>query len=105
MPEPAIAVFEERPRLRLRDALRERYEWGSLFGTLRARGMPLWKRFLFGAASTELMPVLLWRIWIRRRGRLGWSRLLAATPWITILLLAWCLGEARGTLLPERPPR
>jgi hypothetical protein len=100
--DPAIAVEEERPGMSLGAALRERYEWGRLFGTLRGRRLPPWKRVLYGAASTVLMPLLAWRIWIRRRGRIGWGRLLAATPWIKVLLFSWCLGEAAVRLATVR---
>lgn len=102
--DPAMVVREERPPMPVGAALKERFEWGRLYGELRTRGSGPAARLARGAASTVVMPLLVWRIVVRRRGRIGWTRLLAATPWISVLLLWWCFGEAAGTIAPRRSP-
>jgi hypothetical protein len=96
--DPAILVTEERPPMTLAGAIAERVAWGRLFGRLRAAPMPRGRRLLWAAGSLVLAPVLYLRIWRLGRGRLSRSRLLRATPWILVLLEAWCAGEAAGTL-------
>jgi hypothetical protein len=96
--DPAIVVTQERPRLSLARALAERFTWGRLFGTLRARVLRGPMVLLYGAASLVLAPLLFARIWRARRGRIPAGRFLRATPWLAVLLPAWCFGEALGTL-------
>jgi hypothetical protein len=95
--DPSLVVTQERPRLGLRGALAERFQWGRLFGRLRAStiGAPL--RLLYSIASLFIAPVLWFRLARARRGRLPLGRLLAATPHLALMLAAWGFGEALGT--------
>jgi hypothetical protein len=102
--DPALVVTQERPAVSITGALAERFEWGRLFGTLRAAtiGSPL--RLLYSVASLFLAPLLWWRIARARRGRLPLGRFVAATPWIAVMLVAWGFGEALGTLSARYNP-
>jgi hypothetical protein len=103
--DPSLVVVQERPAMGFGSALAERFAWGRLFGALRAGtiGAPL--RPLYAVASAFLAPVLWWRIWRIRSGRITTRRLLEATPWIAFMLVAWGLGEALGTLSAGYNPR
>jgi hypothetical protein len=102
--DPAIAIAQERPRLSLGAALRERFEWGRLFGTLRARALRGPIRLLYAVTSLFLAPLLLWRILRLSPGRIPAGRMCAAVPWVVALLCAWCVGEALGTFTGSYNP-
>jgi hypothetical protein len=102
--DPSLVVTQERPPLGVAAAVAERFTWGRLFGNLRARtiGAPL--HLLYALASLFIAPILWWRIWRARGGRIATGRLLRATPWIAIMLASWCLGESVGTLTGRYNP-
>lgn len=84
--------------LRLGPLLPERFQWGRLFGAIRARHSPLSRRLLLAAAS-PLLPVVLLARHGRAASRRGESgRFLRATPFVLLLLIAWSAGEAWGHL-------
>lgn len=95
--DPNAMVIQERPPIGAFAALGERLAWGRLFGRLRARSLRLPARLAYGVGSLLLPPVLFARAVRNARGRLPAWRLLRATPWLVLLLVTWCLGEAAGT--------
>lgn len=96
--EPSLVVDHRRERAPLFRLLGERWHWGRLFGAIRGRAMPVWRR-LGMALVFPLIPVVLVvrhaRVQARRREMLRFVR---ALPILLILLLAWSAGEAWGTL-------
>lgn len=83
---------------RLMPLLRERVEWGRLFGAARAGHLSTAGR-LAAVARAPLVPPLLWFRLVRAhatRGTLG--RCLRATPAIVAMQVAWVAGETWGVV-------
>jgi hypothetical protein len=97
-----LVVNHRRPPITLSKLLRERVEWGALFGYVRAMQFSAVERLLFIAGSPLIAPVL----WIRhgvtqaRKGR--GVRYLRALPYVILLTTAWTLGEIWG-YITRRP--
>lgn len=90
-------------RVRLADALAERYAFGRLFGATRTRFMPGWRRWLYAALAPGL-PVLLLGRMARKAARRGLRRRFArALPALVAMVLAWTLGEWLGYVTARRP--
>jgi len=91
---PQIIVSLDRGAVSLARALRERYEWGRLFGFVRVREISLARRFLLIAASPLIPLVMLWRnarrVWKFKRHR---REFVAALPYMLVLAAAWGCGE------------
>jgi len=91
-----LVVIHERPPTTLRKLLPERFDWGRLFGHIRARKMSGWQRVVY----TLLSPLIPIRLVFRHgrtqgaRGRLG--RYLRALPLTVAMLCAWTAGEVWG---------
>jgi hypothetical protein len=111
---PDIVVHECRNDLRLATLVRERFAWGLLFASLRARGTSLPRRLTFAAAAPALPAVLFGRfLRDRRTRRTPVGRVLRVSPIVACLLGVWTAGEAAGYLTPTgwwhhrsfRPPR
>jgi hypothetical protein len=96
---PQIVVHEDRGTLSFTRALQERYEWGRVFGSMRAREVSLARRVFLIVASPLLPRVLVWRIAYRvmttRRHRRAFLR---ALPFALLMAAAWSLGEAAAYL-------
>lgn len=92
-------------RVRLADALRERYGLGRIYAAVRFEDAPARLRWLRALAAPALPPLLMVRL-ARRSRRIpqGVRRFLVSLPQVAGLVLAWSLGEAVG-LLTGRPPR
>lgn len=100
--DPRIAVRQRR-RLRFTSALREMRRHGQLYGADRTGHVSPGRRVLAIAALPALPPLNILRALSRvmRAPRLL-PRLLVAAPVMSILALAWSVGELRG-LLSGRP--
>ncbi len=100
---PAIVVRQQRS-LTPSAALRERFDFGRLFGALRARDASPARRVLLTLASVLVPPLLIWRLRspLQRAPELR-APLLRALPSIVVLALAWGLGEAVGHATARAP--
>ena len=96
--DPAMAVFEQR-QLSTADALRDRFNFGRLFGSTRVPGVALPKRLAMSAAALVMPPLLVARVVgnLQRRGRHR-GQLLRCLPSLTMISTAWMVGEAVGYL-------
>ena len=97
-----LVVNHRRPPITLSKLLRERVEWGALFGYVRATQFSAVERLLFIAGSPLIAPVL----WVRhgliqtQKGR--GLRYLLALPTVVMLTTAWTMGEVWG-YITRRP--
>jgi hypothetical protein len=80
----------------LRRLIAERFDWGRLFGAVRASEVGGVRRLVL-VASAPLVPVLLLARLARAHARLGsLGRMLQAAPVIAALQMAWVAGETWG---------
>jgi hypothetical protein len=95
--DPRLVVFQHRPPITLRQACRERIEWGRVFAETRGAACAPWRRVLL-AAGTPLLPALLLlrvaRHMLRQHRTL--VQMAAALPLVVALVMAWALGELAG---------
>lgn len=96
---PQIVVRQDRGPLRFRSVLRERFEWGWVYGAKRAGMVRPWTRVTLIALSPAIPLVRLIRLARKalptKRDRL---RFVAALPYLLALTLAWSCGELVGYL-------
>jgi hypothetical protein len=96
---PQIIVRQDRGELRFKELLKERYDWGKVFGIARTRMMSPVKRFLYIVFSPAIAMVMLtritWKVFKDKRNRI---QLLQSYPALVILAFAWTLGELGGYL-------
>ena len=91
-----LVVYHRRPSISLPALLKERFEWGILFGYVRVIQLTRMQRLLYIAAS-PLIPLVLW---VRhgliqvRKGR--GLKYIAALPFVLLLTTSWTLGEVWG---------
>lgn len=100
---PALLSYQQRS-MELRPALRERYEFGRLYGSLRATAVPTGRRLLLIASSAFLPVLLLARVVFavgRKRRHVG--ACLAAFPYLVLFATAWSWGEFIGYLTARGP--
>jgi GT2 family glycosyltransferase len=94
---PRAVVWQKRPLLSWRVALRERYVWARSYAGTRARieGSP--RRWILAMLSPALPAIMTWRIvsLTRSRGRHN-GQLFRALPSIVLLQSIWALGEFVG---------
>lgn len=95
---PRVVVWQARPDLVLRTALRERYVWARSYAGVRVRGRTLLGRLPF-ALGTPLLPFILTLRLARTaavRGHAG--RFIRVSPLVLLLNLVWSVGECTGYL-------
>jgi hypothetical protein len=93
---PALITYQQR-EIHVLPAIRERYEFGRLYGSLRATQVSAARRLLLIAAS-PLLPVLLVARVVRgvlRKERYVGACLLAL-PWLLLWAVIWSWGELVG---------
>lgn len=91
-------------RIRLADAVRERYGLGRLYGAVRFADASGPRRALRALAAPGLPPLLLARLALRARRTPEASRRLArAFLHLSALVLAWSCGETAGLLTARAP--
>lgn len=91
-----LVVFHGRAPARLSHLLVERFQWGRLFGRIRAMQFSPLQRLKYILASPLIIPVLWWRHGLLqfRKGR--GVRYLKAFPYVAIISTSWMLGEVWG---------
>ncbi len=95
---PQLVVRQDRGPLSLRRTLGERYSWGRLFGSVRARELSFFGRLFYAVVSPLLPLVLVLRLARKALGKGRRGSFLAALPYLLVLTSAWCLGEFVGNL-------
>jgi len=94
---PALVVRQDRGRIRLGAALRERYAWARLYAGRRVAEVPAGTRWLLAASSPLLVPLLL-----QRQAREAWSRgahrgsFLRSLPLLLLMAVMRSAGEMAG---------
>jgi hypothetical protein len=96
--DPGMVVFESRD-LTLAAAIRDRFAFGRLFGSTRARGQPLPLRLVRALIVPFLAPILVWRAashaFTRRRYR---NQVARSAGYLLLLSTIWLAGEGVGCL-------
>lgn len=101
---PAIAVQQQRT-LTLSAALRERFDFGRLLGSLRAASAPPARRVMLAVLGCAVPLLIVWRVLTHaRRAPALRAPLLRTLPWVVLLAAAWGAGEIAG-YATGRPPR
>ena len=97
-----LVVHHMRPPISLGALLRERFDWGILFGYVRVMQLTKFQRLVFIVAS-PLIPLVLWvRHGVIQVSKGRGLRYLAALPYVLMLTTAWTLGEVWG-YITQRP--
>jgi hypothetical protein len=101
---PSLVTFQQRT-MPLSAALRERYAFGRLYGSLRVASAPLGRRALLIVASPLLPFVLLGRVvaTVLRKGR-HVAACLRAFPHLALFSVVWAWGEFVGYLTGRAAP-
>ena len=102
---PQIVVSEDRGQMSFLDSIRERFWWGRLFGSVRARHATSTARFLYILLS-PVIPVLLFLRMIEKiiATRRNWDQFLRASPLIAVLTTVWSTGELIGYFTGRASP-
>ena len=96
---PTMVVRQNRGRLRLAAALRERFIWGRSYAGTRSALVKPAARAALALLSPVLPGVLLLRMVLHVRSkRRGFGPFLRALPFTTLLVVAWSAGELVGYL-------
>jgi hypothetical protein len=93
---PALLTYQQRDIV-LRPAIRERYEFGRLYGGLRVAHLSGFRRLALIAATPLLPLVMVARVLqgvIGKRRHIGVS--LAAMPYLILFAAVWSWGELVG---------
>jgi hypothetical protein len=93
---PEAVVDYKTPYTSLLGVLPERFQWGRLFGYIRARNVTAGARLKFIAAGPVLPFVLFARHAAAQRGRGQGPRFWRSAPLMLPLLMAWSAGEVWG---------
>lgn len=94
-----MVVWQQRERMGLGSALRERYVWGRSYAGTRVAESEPGRRLLYTALAFLLPPLLLGRMIaniVRKRRHV--AKLVLAFPAVVLLALAWSWGEFIGYL-------
>ena len=91
-------VEHKRPSTTLGVLLPERFDWGRLFGHIRAMHMGPLKRAVYSLAGPVIPPMLLVRHGITQFRKGNFGRYLKAAPLALILMTFWTAGEVWGTI-------
>jgi hypothetical protein len=90
---PALMVYQQRT-IALGPAIRERYEFGRLYGRLRAGVLSGAKRYALAAACPLLPFLFVARVYANVFGKKRHvGPALAALPYIALFALVWACGE------------
>jgi hypothetical protein len=93
---PQIVVRQDREPCSLGSTLAERYGWGRLFGSVRARELSWLGRLGYAALSPALPLILIARMARKALGTPQRGGFVAAVPALLLLTAAWSLGELTG---------
>jgi len=95
---PGVVVDQQRS-MTLRDAVRDRYAFGRLFGGRRVEALSLGQRLVYAGTALALPVLLVGRVVghvLEKRRYLG--ALLRAFPFVLLLNSVWAWGEFLGYL-------
>jgi hypothetical protein len=97
-----LVVYQYRPAPALKQAFRERIEWGRVFAETRVADCGMWRRVLYALGSPALPALLSARVLLHMlRQRRSFSQMAASLPLALCLLTGWALGELAGYLLGQ----
>ncbi|MFN0114872.1 MAG: hypothetical protein ACKVPY_09370 [Paracoccaceae bacterium] len=91
-----LVVLHRRPPLRLAPLLRERFDWGRLFGAIRVRGVSAGRRAAMILTGPAIPPVLWLRHFRTQSAKGQRRRYLRVLPWVMLLTTVWTAGEVWG---------
>lgn len=94
---PEMVVWQQREKMSLTSALRERYVWGRSYAGTRVAESEPEKRFLYAAFSFLLPALLLARMGanvLRKRRHV--VKFILAAPLAALLTIGWSVGEFIG---------
>lgn len=97
-----LVVNHGRPPVTLRKLLRERLEWGILFGYVRTKQTSPLERLGLIFGSPLIAPVLIVRHGLIQAQKGRGLRYLKALPYVTAMTMTWTLGEVWG-YITRRP--
>jgi hypothetical protein len=101
---PRIVVRQQR-KMKLLQALRERYSFGRLFGSTRVRNSPAGIRMLYAVGSILLPALLTIRIAKNVSGKKRYqSEFVGCLPLVILLNTLWSFGEFVGYLTARADP-
>lgn len=90
--------------VRFRDAVRERYSFGRLFGCTRLDDLAADRRLFYALLAPGLPALLLGRMVVRAARRRETARaFLRSSPVLVALVVAWSWGEWLGYLTRRQP--
>jgi hypothetical protein len=95
---PHIVVRHDRGPLSFRGTLVERYSWGRIFGSVRARELSWSGRLFYLVLSPALPLILVLRVAKKMLASGQRGGFLLALSCLLFLTTAWCLGEFMGNL-------
>lgn len=100
---PELLTLQQRS-FRLGAALRERYEFGRLYGAMRVASVPLLRRLMMAAASAVLPFLLVGRVVFTtlQKGRHRFQ-CFRALPYLSLFAAVWSWGELLGYLTALPP--
>jgi hypothetical protein len=96
-----LIVDYQTPYTTLMGVLPERFHWGRLFGSVRARSVAAWKRALLILLGPIIPTRLVLRHGITQMGKGNLARYLLASPYVAALVTAWAFGEWVGYITRE----
>lgn len=96
--EPRIVVYQKR-LFSLRQAIRDRYAFGRLFGSTRAASVSASRRVVYLASSLPLPALLVLRVagHVFRKRRCEWA-FIRSFPALLLICTVWAWGEFAGYL-------
>jgi hypothetical protein len=97
---PQMVVRQDRGPLTLRELLRERFQWGWVYGAKRAEMMSRFARAALIILSPAIPLVRLVRLAVKVLRGGNRRPFLFSLPYLLLLTLAWSLGELYGYLKP-----
>ena len=97
-----LVVNHGRPPVTLRKLLRERLEWGILFGYVRTKQTSPLERLGLIFGSPLIAPVLIGRHGLIQAQKGRGLRYLKALPYVTLMTMTWTVGEVWG-YITRRP--
>lgn len=92
-----LVVFQNRPRISIFSAFRERISWGRIFAETRVSSKNQFQR-IFYALGTIILPFLLLFRALKNmvRQKRTFKQIVKTVPVIFLLLIGWSLGEFIG---------
>lgn len=100
---PALLTYQQRS-FRLGAALRERYEFGRLYGAMRVSATPLARRMMMAAGALILPFLLVARVFLAAFGkRRHVAQCFRAVFYLALFASVWSWGELLGYLTAQPP--